>query len=82
MQKSVILLNMGGPNNLDEVKVFLTNMFNDKNIIATPRPIRKMIAWFITTMRLKEAKSNYAHLGGKSPIVGYTEKLVQALEEG
>lgn len=81
MQKSVILLNMGGPNNLDEVKVFLTNMFNDKNIIAAPRPIRKMIAWFITTMRLKEAESNYAHLGGKSPIVGYTEKLVQALEE-
>lgn len=80
MQKSVLLLNMGGPNNLDEVKVFLTNMFNDKNIIAAPKPIRKMIAWFITTMRLKEAKSNYEHLGGKSPIVGYTEKLVEALE--
>ncbi|CAA6814258.1 MAG: Ferrochelatase, protoheme ferro-lyase (EC [uncultured Sulfurovum sp.] len=80
MQKSVILLNMGGPNNLDEVKTFLTNMFNDKNIIAAPSPIRKMIAWFITTTRLKEAKSNYAHLGGKSPILGYTEKLVKALE--
>jgi ferrochelatase len=35
----------------------------------------------ITTTRLKSAKSNYAHLGGKSPIVGYTEKLVKALEE-
>jgi ferrochelatase len=81
MQKSVLLLNMGGPNNLDEVKVFLNNMFNDKNIIAAPKPIRKIIAWFITTTRLKEAKSNYAHLGGKSPIVGYTQKLVAALEE-
>jgi len=81
MQKSVLLLNMGGPNNLDEVKVFLNNMFNDKNIIAAPKPIRKMIAWFITTTRLKEAKSNYAHLGGKSPLVGYTQKLVAALEE-
>jgi len=80
MQKSVLLLNMGGPNNLDEVKVFLTNMFNDKNIIAAPKPIRKMIAWFITTTRLKEAKSNYAELGGKSPILGHTEKLVEALE--
>ncbi|CAA6808951.1 MAG: Ferrochelatase, protoheme ferro-lyase (EC [uncultured Sulfurovum sp.] len=80
MQKSVILLNMGGPNNLDEVKTFLTNMFNDKNIIAAPSPIRKMIAWFITTTRLKEAQSNYAHLGGKSPLVGYTKKLVEALE--
>ncbi len=81
MQKSVLLLNMGGPNNIDEVKVFLTNMFNDKNIISAPKPIRKMIAWFITTSRLKEAKSNYAHLGGKSPIVGHTEKLVNALEQ-
>lgn len=80
MQKSVLLLNMGGPNNLDEVKVFLTNMFNDKNIIAAPKPIRKMIAWLITTTRLKEAKSNYAQLGGKSPILGHTEKLVEALE--
>ena len=26
----VILLNMGGPNDLSEVKVFLKNMFNDK----------------------------------------------------
>ena len=81
MQKSVLLLNMGGPNNIDEVKVFLTNMFNDKNIISAPKPIRKMIAWLITTSRLKEAKSNYAHLGGKSPIVGHTEKLVNALEQ-
>lgn len=80
MQKSVLLLNMGGPNNLDEVKVFLTNMFNDKNIIAAPKPIRKMIAWLITTLRTKEAKSNYEHLGGKSPIVEYTEKLVKSLE--
>jgi len=72
---------MGGPNNIDEVKVFLTNMFNDKNIISAPKPIRKMIAWLITTSRLKEAKSNYAHLGGKSPIVGHTEKLVNALEQ-
>ena len=81
MQKSVVLLNMGGPNNLDEVKVFLNNMFNDKNIISAPKPIRKMIAWLITTTRLKEAKSNYAHLGGKSPLVGYTKKLVKSLEE-
>ena len=26
-QKALVLLNMGGPNNLDEVKLFLSNMF-------------------------------------------------------
>jgi len=28
MKKALILLNMGGPNNLSEVEVFLKNMFN------------------------------------------------------
>ncbi len=28
MKRAVVLLNMGGPNNLDEVEVFLNNMFN------------------------------------------------------
>ena len=55
MKKAIVLLNMGGPNNLDEVKVFLTNMFNDKYIIGAPQPIRAMIAWLITTLREKEA---------------------------
>lgn len=80
MQKTLLLLNMGGPHHLSEVKVFLTNMFNDKYIIPAPTPIRKLIAWCITKMRLKEAQSNYKQLGGRSPIVAYTQKLVTALE--
>ncbi|CAA6803670.1 MAG: Ferrochelatase, protoheme ferro-lyase (EC [uncultured Campylobacterales bacterium] len=78
-KKAILLLNMGGPNNIDEVKVFLNNMFNDKAIIGAPKPIRKMIAFLITTLRLKEAKSNYKKLGGKSPIVAYTKNLVKKL---
>ena len=81
MKRAVLLMNMGGPNNLDEVKVFLTNMFNDKRIIAAPKPIRAMIAKLITFRRTKEAQSNYAHLGGKSPLVGYTQELIDALQE-
>ena len=74
-------MNMGGPNNLDEVKVFLNNMFNDKRIIGAPKPIRKMIAKFITYKRTDEAKKNYEHLGGKSPLVGYTKELTEKLQE-
>lgn len=80
MKKAIVLLNMGGPNNLDEVGVFLNNMFNDKRIIGAPKLIRKLIAKFITYKRLNEAKENYKALGGKSPIVGYTQKLVEKLE--
>lgn len=74
-------MNMGGPNNLDEVEVFLTNMFNDKYIIGAPQPIRAMIGFMITNLRKKEAKENYKALGGMSPIVGHTKRLVRRLEK-
>lgn len=80
-QKALVLLNMGGPNNLDEVKLFLSNMFNDKNIITVKSALlRRFIALMITTSRTKKAQANYAKLGGKSPLVGYTEKLVEKLQ--
>jgi ferrochelatase len=70
-------MNMGGPNNLDEVKVFLKNMFNDKYIIGAPQPIRAMIGAIIVSKRLEIAKENYKKLGGISPIVGHTKRLVR-----
>jgi len=48
-KEAIILLNMGGPNNLDEVGVFLNNMFNDKNILTMKSSLlRKFIATMIT----------------------------------
>lgn len=82
MKRAILLMNMGGPNNLAEIEVFLTNMFNDKRIIGAPKPIRAMIAKFITWKRKDEAKANYAHLGGKSPLMGYTKELIKNLEFG
>jgi ferrochelatase len=80
-QKALVLLNMGGPNNLDEVKLFLSNMFNDSNIITVKSALlRRLIAFIITTSRTKQAQANYAKLGGKSPLVGYTQQLVDKLQ--
>lgn len=79
MKKAIVLMNMGGPNNLDEVDVFLKNMFNDKYIIGAPQPIRAMIGWIIRKKRLKEAQHNYSLLGGVSPIVGHTKRLIRRL---
>ena len=62
MKRAILLLNMGGLNNLDEVEVFLNNMFNDKRIISALQPIRAMIAKLITWRRIDEVKANYAHL--------------------
>lgn len=80
-KKAILLLNMGGPNHLGEVKTFLTNMFNDQRIISAPQPIRSLIAWLITSRRTREATRNYASLGGKSPIVEHTRRLVQTLQK-
>ena len=74
-------MNMGGPNNISEVKVFLKNMFNDKYIIGAPQPIRALIGQIIISKRLRESQENYKKLGGMSPIVGHTKRLVRRLNK-
>ena len=34
-KKALVLLNMGGARNKAELKMFLTNMFNDRNITTS-----------------------------------------------
>lgn len=80
MRRAILLMNMGGPNDLDEVEVFLNNMFNDKRIIAAPKPIRYLIAKLITWSRGVEARKNYALIGGKSPIVDHTKAFIESLQ--
>ncbi|RXJ86111.1 ferrochelatase [Arcobacter sp. CECT 8985] len=81
-KKALVLLNMGGPRRKEELKMFLTNMFNDKNIITVKSNLlRKMIAFFITTSRLNSAWENYEKIGGLSPINKITENLVEKLND-
>ena len=81
-KKAIVFLNMGAPRNLDEVGVFLKNMFNDKNIITVKKKIiRKLIATSIVATRGKEARENYKKLGGFSPLVTETEKLLQSVKK-
>lgn len=80
--KAIVLLNMGGPNNLQEVEIFLKNMFNDKNILPIKSTVlRKFVAYMITSARKKEAQNNYRALGGQSPLGGYTKKLIEKLQK-
>lgn len=72
----ILLLNMGGPNDLGEVGVFLKNMFNDPYILGIKSPLlRKFVAFMITKSRLKAAQNNYRQIGGKSPICELTARL-------
>jgi ferrochelatase len=80
MNQALFLLNMGGPNDLDEVELFLYNMFSDKNILPTNPVTRALVRQIIITKRLDEAKESYAHLGGKSPLSALTQKLIDKLK--
>jgi len=80
-KEAIILLNMGGPNNLDEVEVFLKNMFRDKNILTMKSDLlRKLVGGMIVFNRTESSQEIYRELGGKSPIVGHTKSLVKKLQ--
>ena len=80
MKKALLLLNMGGANSLDDVEIFLTNMFNDPYILGIKNKfIRKFVAFMITKGRLKSAQHNYMQIGGKSPLCELTAKLCEKI---
>ena len=81
-KKALVLLNMGGARNKDELKMFLTNMFNDENILTINMDfLRSIIANFIVKKRLDSAWENYEKIGNASPINPLTEKLVNKCNE-
>ncbi|CAA6805904.1 MAG: Ferrochelatase, protoheme ferro-lyase (EC [uncultured Sulfurovum sp.] len=79
-KKALLLLNMGGPNNVDEVQMFLANMFSDENILTMDRYTRTLIREIIVSSRIDEVKENFTkYLGGKSPLPGLTYKVIDKL---
>lgn len=81
-KKALVLLNMGGARNKEELKTFLTNMFNDRNILTIKCGFfRGLLASFIVKSRLNSAWKNYEEIGDETPLYKLTHKLVEKLEE-
>lgn len=77
----VLLLNLGGPEQLSDVRPFLFNLFSDPEIIRIPiRALQKPLAWLISTSRAKKSQANYEKIGGGSPLRRITEEQARALE--
>ncbi|HEY9648299.1 MAG TPA: ferrochelatase [Chroococcidiopsis sp.] len=77
----VLLLNLGGPEQLDDVRPFLFNLFSDPEIIRLPFPwLQKPLAWLISTSRSSRSQENYKQIGGGSPLRRITEEQAQALQ--
>jgi ferrochelatase len=77
----VLLLNLGGPEKLEDVRPFLFNLFSDPEIIRLPFPwLQKPLAWLISTLRAKKSQANYEQIGGGSPLLKITQAQGEALE--
>ena len=72
----LVLLNMGGPDSLRAVRPFLYNLFSDRDLIQLPAGalLQKPFAFMISTLRTPKVKLNYAAIGGKTPLLEWTEK--------
>jgi protoporphyrin/coproporphyrin ferrochelatase len=77
----VLLLNLGGPEQLSDVRPFLFNLFSDPEIIRIPiAALQKPLAWIISTSRAKKSQANYQKIGGGSPLRRITEAQARDLE--
>ncbi|KAI8469308.1 MAG: ferrochelatase-domain-containing protein [Monoraphidium minutum] len=78
----VLLLNLGGPDTLDDVRPFLFNLFSDEAIIRLPPPLRflqPVIAYIIAALRAPKSAEGYAAIGGGSPLRAVTEEQADHL---
>ncbi len=77
---AVLLLNLGGPVNLDQVEPFLVQLFSDRDLIRLPVPgfVQPLLARLIARLRAKGARARYAEIGGGSPLL--RQSAAQAAE--
>src|SRR5262249_50449529 len=78
---AIVLFNLGGPDSLEAVQPFLTNLFSDPAIIRLPGLLRGMVARLIARRRAPTARHIYAQMGNRSPILPNTEAQARALEQ-
>jgi len=78
----VLLLNLGGPEQLEDVRPFLFNLFSDPEIIRLPFPwLQRPLAWLISSSRATKSQENYRQIGGGSPLRRITDEQAQALRQ-
>ncbi|BAU02668.1 hypothetical protein VIGAN_11222700 [Vigna angularis var. angularis] len=80
----VLLLNLGGPETLNDVQPFLFNLFADPDIIRLPRLFRflqRPLAKLISVLRAPKSKEGYAAIGGGSPLRKITDDQALAIKK-
>jgi protoporphyrin/coproporphyrin ferrochelatase len=70
VKTGIVMMNLGGPANLDEVEPFLLELFADREIIQLP--FQSWLGPFIARRRAPKVRGLYEKIGGGSPILPYT----------
>ena len=78
---AVVLMNMGGPADLNGVAPFLRALFSDPAIINLPAFLRLPLARYIAYRRAPASRRCYQQIGGRSPIADLTRQQALLLEK-
>ncbi|KAI5607241.1 ferrochelatase, mitochondrial isoform X1, partial [Silurus asotus] len=79
----ILMLNMGGPEKLEDVHDFLLRLFLDKDLMQLP--VQNKLGPFIAKRRTPKIQEQYSKIGGGSPIKAWTtmqgEGMVKLLDK-
>lgn len=83
LQGPILLINFGGPRDLEEVRPFLISLLNDQELIRTSLPafLHRLIFTPIAIKRSHKIREDYQCIGGKSPIYEDTETIAALLRD-
>jgi ferrochelatase len=80
---AIVMLNLGGPQTVNDVGVYLERMFLDRELI--PLPFQARLGKFIARRRTPKIQMKYGEIGGSSPIYKWTrlqgEGMVRLLDQ-
>ena len=80
----ILLLNLGGPEKLDDVQPFLYNLFADPDIIRLPGALQFLqapLAALLSNSRAPKSREAYESIGGGSPLRRITDEQASALRD-
>jgi len=68
---AILMLNMGGPQNTDQVHEYLLRIMTDRDMIQLP--VQSKLGPWIAQRRTPEVQKKYQEIGGGSPILKWTQ---------
>ncbi|XP_075223292.1 ferrochelatase, mitochondrial [Lycorma delicatula] len=80
---AIMMMNMGGPQSLDQVSTYLTRIMTDTDMMQLP--VQGVLGPYIAKRRTASVQKKYDEIGGGSPILKWTklqgELLCQKLDQ-